>query len=105
MNAIIFGASGMVGIEVLSQLLEDGRFEKVVSIARAALDIESPKLVQIRHENFIKNSAASDRVLKQAQLLTIFFAVIHDLQLILDILANHFFVGVTDRFNKIALRP
>ena len=57
----------MVGIEVLSQLLEDDRFKKVVSIARGALDIESLKLVQIRHENFL-NYEAIESILLEADI-------------------------------------
>ena len=56
MKAIIFGASGMVGTEVLHHVLEDDRFEKVFTVGRSVLDIESPKLRQVVHKDYMNYS-------------------------------------------------
>jgi len=53
MKVLVFGASGMVGTEVLHQILDDKRIEKVISINRSHLDIESPKLQQIINDDFM----------------------------------------------------
>jgi len=53
MKVLVFGASGMVGNEVLYQVLEDKRVEKVISIGRSLVDLESPKLQQIAHDDFM----------------------------------------------------
>jgi len=47
-TAWIAGASGLVGGELLRLLLADGGFEKVVSVGRRTLPIESPKLTQVK---------------------------------------------------------
>jgi len=53
MKILVFGASGMVGTEVLHQLLDDERFETVFSINRSTINIDSPKLQQIIHDDFM----------------------------------------------------
>jgi Predicted nucleoside-diphosphate-sugar epimerases len=45
-KAILLGASGLVGGQLLRQLLESGHYDQVVSLARRALPLEHPKLVQ-----------------------------------------------------------
>lgn len=45
-KAILLGASGLVGGQLLHQLLESGHYEQVVSLARRPLPLEHPKLVQ-----------------------------------------------------------
>ena len=53
MKVLVFGASGMVGTEVLHKIIEDERFEKVISIGRSHVDVESPILQQIVHDDFM----------------------------------------------------
>lgn len=47
-TAWIAGASGLVGGELLTLLLADSAFERVVSVGRRTLPLESPKLVQAK---------------------------------------------------------
>jgi len=47
-NALVAGASGMVGYSLLKLLLADDQYEKVVIIIRKSLDIVHPKLSQIQ---------------------------------------------------------
>jgi len=60
MKVLIFGASGMVGTEVLQQVLEGERIEKVISIGRSQVNIESPKLQQIVHDDFLNYQDIKD---------------------------------------------
>jgi len=53
MKILVFGSTGMVGTEVLHQILDDERIEKVFSIGRSTIDIDSPKLQQIIHDDFM----------------------------------------------------
>ncbi len=46
-TALIAGASGLVGTELLSALLEDSRYTAVLSIGRRMLAINHPKLQQL----------------------------------------------------------
>jgi len=43
-TALMIGATGLVGSQLLVQLLADARFGKVVAFGRRALDVEHPKL-------------------------------------------------------------
>ena len=45
-TALIAGASGLVGREILALLLADGRYHAVISIGRRALPLQHPKLTQ-----------------------------------------------------------
>jgi len=45
-NALIAGATGLVGKSLLNQLLADDQFEKVVIITRKLIDIKNSKLIQ-----------------------------------------------------------
>jgi uncharacterized protein YbjT (DUF2867 family) len=44
MKAIVLGASGLVGSELVRQLIEDQRFEKVYLLSRKSLDFHSTKI-------------------------------------------------------------
>lgn len=44
--ALVAGASGLVGREILTLLLRDTQYQSVVSIGRRTLAIEHPRLVQ-----------------------------------------------------------
>ncbi len=59
MKAIIFGASGMVGTEVLSECLSNDYITTVVSVVRKASGIEHPKLTEIEHLDYTDYSALS----------------------------------------------
>jgi len=45
-NALIAGATGLVGSSLLKQLLADNKYEKVVIISRKLIDSKNPKLIQ-----------------------------------------------------------
>lgn len=60
MKVLIFGASGMVGTEALHQTLDDERIEKVISIGRSQVDVASPKLKQIVHDDFLNYQEVKD---------------------------------------------
>ncbi|NVO20112.1 MAG: NAD(P)H-binding protein [Bacteroidetes bacterium] len=46
-NAIIAGASGLVGNELLRQLLDDPKYSNVLILVRKKLPLEHPKLTQL----------------------------------------------------------
>jgi uncharacterized protein YbjT (DUF2867 family) len=45
-NALIAGATGLVGTSLLKQLLDDDQYDKIVVIARKPIGIKHPKLIQ-----------------------------------------------------------
>ena len=45
-NALIAGATGLVGNTILQQLLTDDQYDKIVVITRKPIEISHPKLVQ-----------------------------------------------------------
>ena len=49
-TALIIGASGMVGKQLVQQLLEDPRYEKITALIRTPLDVRDDKLVQVRYD-------------------------------------------------------
>lgn len=52
-NALIAGATGLVGSALLHQLLADDHYEKIIVLTRKPLEIVHPKLVQ-QHPDFNK---------------------------------------------------
>jgi uncharacterized protein YbjT (DUF2867 family) len=46
-SAILFGASGLVGSNLLTQLLEDPAYDKVIIVVRKPVPIQHPKLTMI----------------------------------------------------------
>jgi uncharacterized protein YbjT (DUF2867 family) len=60
MNAVIFGATGMVGSEVLSRCLASDRFDKVLTIGRKKTGVDHAKLNEIQHENFLEFSSLQE---------------------------------------------
>ena len=52
MNAVIFGATGMVGKGVLLECLDDARVEHVLLISRHPIDVSHPKIREIVHADF-----------------------------------------------------
>jgi uncharacterized protein YbjT (DUF2867 family) len=57
MKAVIFGATGMVGGEVLEQCLADDKIESILTIGRRISGADHPKLREIEHSNFLDFSA------------------------------------------------
>ena len=45
-NALIAGATGMVGASILKQLLDDNQYGKVIIVTRKPIDVRHPKLIQ-----------------------------------------------------------
>jgi uncharacterized protein YbjT (DUF2867 family) len=52
LNAIVFGATGMVGEGVLYKTLEDPEVESVLVIVRKPTNVSNPKLKEIIHKDF-----------------------------------------------------
>lgn len=51
-TAIVFGATGLVGKELIFELLEDANFLKVIVVVRKQLPFSNPKLEQIIESDF-----------------------------------------------------
>jgi len=62
MNAILFGASGMVGQGVLRECLLDARVKKVLSVGRSKAGKSDPKLTEIAHADVADLSAIRDQL-------------------------------------------
>lgn len=60
LTAVVVGATGLVGQSLVSQLVQSESFERVVTITRRPLAIESPKLDQhiVDFENLVEHSSA-----------------------------------------------
>jgi uncharacterized protein YbjT (DUF2867 family) len=52
MNAVIFGATGMVGKGVLLECPDDARVEHVLLVSRHPIDVSHPKIREIVHADF-----------------------------------------------------
>lgn len=65
MKAIIFGATGMVGSEVLQHCLNNSKIKSVISIGRRPSGITHAKLQEIEYSNFLDFSDL-ENVLKDA---------------------------------------
>lgn len=46
-TAIIAGASGLIGSQLLNNLLESNQYDKIVALVRKEIPIQSPKLIQV----------------------------------------------------------
>lgn len=64
MNALIFGATGMVGTEVLHQCLSSNQIDRVITISRHKTGVAHPKLVEIEHQNFLDFSSLEAELLQ-----------------------------------------
>lgn len=62
MNAMIFGATGMVGHGVLKAALADGRVDRVLTIGRRATGRAHPKLDELVVDDLFELSAVEDRL-------------------------------------------
>lgn len=56
-NAVVFGATGMVGEGVLYKTLEHPEVESVLAIVRKPTNVSNPKLKEIVHKDFFDYSA------------------------------------------------
>jgi uncharacterized protein YbjT (DUF2867 family) len=52
-NAIIFGASGMVGRGVLLECLESDQVDSVLMVNRYSIGVKHPKLIELIHGDFL----------------------------------------------------
>ena len=52
MKTIIFGASGMVGMGVLLECLDDSRINSVLVVGRSSCGVTHPKLTEVIHKDF-----------------------------------------------------
>ena len=59
-NAVIFGATGMVGRGVLIEALDHPDVESVLVIGRRACDMSHPKMTEILHDDFLDYSGIED---------------------------------------------
>jgi uncharacterized protein YbjT (DUF2867 family) len=61
-SAVIFGATGLVGKELITLLLENKDFERIVVVVRKLLVLTNPKLKQIQLSDFSKLMDLKDRL-------------------------------------------
>ena len=52
MRTIIFGATGMVGMGVLLECLEDARVQSVLVVGRSSTGVTHPKMQEVLHKDF-----------------------------------------------------
>jgi nucleoside-diphosphate-sugar epimerase len=64
MNVAIFGATGMVGTEVLHQCLNSDQINNVLTIGRHKTGLAHPKLRDIEHQNFLDFSSLESELLQ-----------------------------------------
>jgi len=60
MNAVIFGATGMVGAGVLVECLDDPRIKSVLVIGRNSCSVTHPKLRELLHQDLFDYSDIRD---------------------------------------------
>lgn len=51
-SAVVFGATGLVGKELINELLENSNFNKVIAVARKPLPFSNPKLEHLHLAGF-----------------------------------------------------
>lgn len=62
MKALLFGATGMVGGEVLRLSLDDDRITRVISVGRRASGVEHQKLSEIIHTDYEDYTAIEEEL-------------------------------------------
>jgi uncharacterized protein YbjT (DUF2867 family) len=62
MRVLLFGATGMVGQGVLRECLLDRDVEGVAAVGRSGTGRRHPKLLEVRHENFLDFSGIEDQL-------------------------------------------
>ena len=68
MKTVLFGATGMTGIEVLHLALADPRITQVTSIGRRSTGVVHPKLREVTHSDFLDLAPVAEP-LRQAELI------------------------------------
>ncbi len=61
-NALLFGASGMIGKGVLLECLEHPNVSKILAIGRKSCGVEHPKLTEIIHTDFLNYSTIEEKL-------------------------------------------
>ncbi|KPL13670.1 MAG: epimerase [Bacteroides sp. SM1_62] len=61
-NAILFGATGMIGQGVLIEALEHPQVASVLSISRRSCGVQHTKLTEIIHDDFLDYAAIKDQL-------------------------------------------
>ncbi len=56
-NIIIFGATGMVGIEVLHNCIGNDKIKNIISVGRNTTGVNNQKLEEIEHNDFLDYSS------------------------------------------------
>ena len=60
--AVVFGATGLVGKALLTELLAGNDFEKVTAVSRKKLSISDPKLEQVQIDDFSRLLEVKDKL-------------------------------------------
>ena len=63
MRVVLTGATGFVGGEILKQLLAHDGIQEVTCLTRRPIEVQSPKLMTMLHEDFTHWSAGLARTL------------------------------------------
>jgi len=61
-RAVVFGSTGLVGKELLKELLGNDEFDKVISVARKDLIVSNPRLEQVRITDFSQLMNLKDKL-------------------------------------------
>lgn len=61
-TAVIFGATGLTGNELLKQLIENGNYSKIIAVVRREVDFKSNKVTNIILENFLNLFEIADKL-------------------------------------------
>ncbi len=61
-SAVVFGATGLVGKELINALLENNDFESITAVARKQLVLTDPRLKQIKLPDFSKLMDLRDKL-------------------------------------------
>jgi len=61
-SAVVFGATGLVGKELITALLENNDFERITAVVRNPLILTDPKLKQIKLTEFSKLMDLKDKL-------------------------------------------
>jgi uncharacterized protein YbjT (DUF2867 family) len=64
MNALVLGATGMVGSEVLKHCLISDQITSILALSRNPTGTTHPKLNEIAQENFLDFSSLQDELKK-----------------------------------------
>jgi uncharacterized protein YbjT (DUF2867 family) len=60
-NVVLFGASGMVGMGVLLECLDDPRVQSVLVIGRSSCGVRHAKLTEVLHQDFFNYGPLAER--------------------------------------------